>query len=93
MRTAAQISVAGSVTEVFAAASRRLHELVPHDAAAWVMIDPATGFPSAPSLQDARTMTLPPASALLRLTWLDFASSGDGAKSNQLMRSESLSLP
>jgi hypothetical protein len=45
MRTAAQISVAGSVTEVFAAASRRLHELVPHDAAAWVMIDPATGVP------------------------------------------------
>lgn len=47
-----QISTAGSVTEVFAAASRRLHELVPHDAAAWVTTDPATGFPSAPSLLD-----------------------------------------
>ncbi|BAK34932.1 putative LuxR family transcriptional regulator [Microlunatus phosphovorus NM-1] len=47
-----QISTASSVTEVFAVASRRLHELVPHDAAAWVTTDPATGFPSAPSLLD-----------------------------------------
>lgn len=50
-----QIAAADSVTEVFAAASRRLHQLVPHDAAAWVMTDPATGFPSAPSLLDGFT--------------------------------------
>lgn len=50
-----QLSTASSVSEVFSAASRRLHELVPHDAAAWVMTDPATGFPSAPSLLDGFT--------------------------------------
>ncbi len=47
-----QASTADTVTEVFEVAAHRLHELVPHDAAAWVMTDPATGFPSAPSLLD-----------------------------------------
>jgi DNA-binding CsgD family transcriptional regulator len=47
-----RVSTAGSVTDVFAAASRGLHGLVPHDSAAWLMTDPATGLPSAPSLLD-----------------------------------------
>lgn len=47
-----RVSAATSVTDVFAAASQRLHVLVPHDSAAWVMTDPATGLPSAPSLLD-----------------------------------------
>lgn len=47
-RTAA----ATSVTEVFSAASEQLHGLIPHGAAAWLMADPATGLPSAPSHLD-----------------------------------------
>jgi DNA-binding CsgD family transcriptional regulator len=50
-RTAA----ATSVTEVFEAASAPLHDLVPHGAAAWLMTDPATGLPSAPSHLDEFT--------------------------------------
>ncbi|MGP9536612.1 helix-turn-helix transcriptional regulator [Brachybacterium sp. AOP43-C2-M15] len=41
---------AGTVMEVFAHAARRLPRLVPYDAAAWVMADPATGLPGAPGL-------------------------------------------
>jgi hypothetical protein len=42
-------TAAGSVTELFAEAARRLRSLVPHDAAAWLATDPAAGFPTAPS--------------------------------------------
>ena len=45
-------SSAGTVTDVFAAAARRLHEMVPHDAATWLSTDPVTGLPTAPSLLD-----------------------------------------
>jgi DNA-binding CsgD family transcriptional regulator len=47
-----QAAAAPSVTEVFGAASQRLHDLVPHESSAWLMTDPATGLPSAPSLLD-----------------------------------------
>lgn len=50
-----RLSEAGSVTDVFEVASRRLHDLVAHDAAAWLMADPATGLPGAPSLLDGFT--------------------------------------
>lgn len=43
-------ATAGTVLEVFAQASRRLPGLVPYDAAAWLMADPTTGLPGAPSL-------------------------------------------
>jgi DNA-binding CsgD family transcriptional regulator len=35
-------------TEAFVAASARLRELVPHDAAAWLGADPGTGLPTSP---------------------------------------------
>jgi DNA-binding CsgD family transcriptional regulator len=47
-----QAAVAPSVTDVFGVASQRLRGLVPHDSATWLMTDPATGLPSAPSLLD-----------------------------------------
>src|SRR5690606_6640890 len=40
---------ASTVAEVFATASSGLRALIPHDAAAWLMTDPATGLPTAPS--------------------------------------------
>ena len=40
---------AGSVRELFAAASARLRGLVPHDAAVWMATDPATILPTAPT--------------------------------------------
>jgi DNA-binding CsgD family transcriptional regulator len=40
---------AGSVQDVFAAASPRLRRLVPYDAAVWLATDPATGLPVAPT--------------------------------------------
>ncbi len=48
---------AGSVAEVFAAASHRLRDLVPHDASAWLTTDPTTGFPTAPSRVEGITVT------------------------------------
>ena len=42
-------SSAGSVSELFAIGAERLRRLVPHDASAWLMTDPATGLPTAPS--------------------------------------------
>ncbi len=45
-------ATARTVIDLFAEAARRLHGLVSHDAAAWVMADPVTGLPSAPSLLD-----------------------------------------
>jgi DNA-binding CsgD family transcriptional regulator len=47
-----QVSAAGTATDVFAVASRSLHELVQHDAATWLSTDPVTGLPTAPSLLD-----------------------------------------
>jgi DNA-binding CsgD family transcriptional regulator len=40
---------AGSVRDVFAAASERLRRLVPFDAAVWLSTDPATNLPTAPT--------------------------------------------
>ena len=40
---------APTVAEVFAVAAARLRRLVPHDAAAWLSTDPATGLPTAPT--------------------------------------------
>jgi DNA-binding CsgD family transcriptional regulator len=40
---------AGSVRDVFAAASERLRRLMPFDAAVWLGTDPATNLPTAPS--------------------------------------------
>jgi DNA-binding CsgD family transcriptional regulator len=40
---------AGSVRELFAAASARLRGLLPHDAAVWMATDPATILPTAPT--------------------------------------------
>jgi DNA-binding CsgD family transcriptional regulator len=40
---------AGSVRELFAAASARLRRLLPHDAAVWMATDPATILPTAPT--------------------------------------------
>jgi DNA-binding CsgD family transcriptional regulator len=40
---------AGSVRELFRAASASLRRLVPFDAAVWLATDPATGLPTAPS--------------------------------------------
>jgi DNA-binding CsgD family transcriptional regulator len=40
---------AGSVREVFAAASERMRGLVPFDAAVWLASDPATSLPTAPT--------------------------------------------
>jgi DNA-binding CsgD family transcriptional regulator len=45
-------AAARTVVDVFGEAAQRLHGLVSHDAAAWVMTDPVTGLPSAPSLLD-----------------------------------------
>jgi DNA-binding NarL/FixJ family response regulator len=40
---------AESVRDLFAVASERLRRLLPHDAAAWLATDPATGLPTAPT--------------------------------------------
>jgi len=42
-------ATAESVGKVFAAASKRLRGLVPHDASVWLATDPATGMPTAPA--------------------------------------------
>lgn len=47
-----QASRAETATDLFAVASRSLHELVQHDAATWLSTDPVTGLPTAPSLLD-----------------------------------------
>lgn len=52
-------ATADTVRDVFARASRRLPRLVPYDAAAWVMADPTTGLPSAPSLLDGFSAPVP----------------------------------
>ncbi|MCC6831014.1 MAG: helix-turn-helix transcriptional regulator [Thermoleophilia bacterium] len=39
----------GTVGDVFAEVSRRLHRVVPHDASVWLATDPATGLPTAPT--------------------------------------------
>jgi DNA-binding CsgD family transcriptional regulator len=40
---------AGDAATLLAGSAARLRELVPHDAAAWLMTDPSTGLPTAPS--------------------------------------------
>jgi DNA-binding CsgD family transcriptional regulator len=47
-----QASAAETATDLFAVASRSLHELVQHDAATWLSTDPVTGLPTAPSMLD-----------------------------------------
>ncbi len=42
-------AAAGSVRELFAAASERLRRLVSFDAAVWLATDPATSLPTAPT--------------------------------------------
>jgi DNA-binding CsgD family transcriptional regulator len=46
-------AAAGSVAELFAAASTGLQRMVPFDGAVWLAVDPATGLPSAPTWSDA----------------------------------------
>jgi DNA-binding CsgD family transcriptional regulator len=50
-----QASLAHSVADLFEAASARLRALVPYDACAWLMTDPATGLPTAPTLIEGFT--------------------------------------
>jgi DNA-binding CsgD family transcriptional regulator len=42
-------AAAGSVAELFAAASTGLQQVVPFDGTVWLAVDPATGLPSAPT--------------------------------------------
>jgi DNA-binding CsgD family transcriptional regulator len=46
-------AAAGSVAELFAAASTGLEQVVPFDGAVWLAVDPATGLPTAPTWSDA----------------------------------------
>jgi DNA-binding CsgD family transcriptional regulator len=46
-------AAAGSVAELFGAASTGLQRVVPFDGAVWLAVDPATGLPSAPTWSDA----------------------------------------
>jgi DNA-binding NarL/FixJ family response regulator len=64
-------TVADTVADVFAAASGMLRRLVPHDAAAWLLTDPATGLPTAPALIDGVSATAEQCSAHWRHEFVD----------------------
>lgn len=52
-------ATADTVMDVFARASSRLPRLLRYDAAAWVMADPVSGLPSAPSLLEGFSAPVP----------------------------------
>ncbi|HWM20187.1 MAG TPA: helix-turn-helix transcriptional regulator [Ilumatobacteraceae bacterium] len=47
-----RVERADDIAGVFFAASRKLRQLVPHDAAAWIATDPKTGLPTGPTWLD-----------------------------------------
>jgi DNA-binding CsgD family transcriptional regulator len=46
-------AAAGSVADLFGAASMGLQQVMPFDGAVWLAVDPATGLPTAPTWTDA----------------------------------------
>jgi hypothetical protein len=77
-----RVGRAGDASEIFAAASSRLRQLVPFDAAAWVGTDPATGLPTAPTRVDDLDVTPAECSEYWRREYLvdDFNRFGDLAR-------------
>ena len=61
----------GTATEVFAHAARQVRRLVRYDAAAWMMADPVSGLPGAPSLLENFSAPVPSCTEQWRSSFVD----------------------